>query len=328
MAQLTRSQRDQLQALTRTGLNQQQMADIIGCDQSTVSRELDRNGSPIYGRYTANTAEQRAVKRRKQAYRHRARWYDSLALRQHIETELRDGRSPDQISGRLKREGLATISHTTVYTYIGQDKERGGDLYRCLNYQGKKFKWRGIGGDGRGSIPNRQDISQRPAAVAAKERSGDWESDLVVSNQRGKGAVATFVERTCLYFRAVLVTAQTAEEMVRASKQALADIPERLRLTMTHDNGREISRHEQITEEIGIAVYCARPYRSCDRGLNEWYNRELRRFFPKGTDFSRITQTEVDFAVDWLNNCPRRSLDYRTPKEAFEEQVRIMHFTV
>jgi transposase, IS30 family len=328
MPQLTRSKRDQLDALHQAGLTQQVMADLLDCDQSTISRELTRGSAPIRHRYQAHKAQERAQKRRRHAYTHRRYWYDHAPLLRHVLRELRDGKSPDQIAGRMKRKGRKhTVSHQGIYAYIERDKEEGGDLYRCLCYQGKKHKWRGLGGDGRGTIPNRNDISERPVEVDMKERSGDWESDLIVSPKDTQGAVATFVERTCMYFKAILVADRSADEMVRASKDALGTIPSALRLTMTHDNGKEISKHEQITENLRMTVYCARPYKSCDRGLNEFMNRELRRFFPKGTDFSQKTQADIDVAVEWLNNCPRRSLNYRTPKEAFQEQVRIMRFT-
>lgn len=302
------------------------MADIVGCNQATISRELQRNSSLVQCRYTANTAQKRAVQRRRFALEQRNCWYDNPLLYVEVIFELYDGKSPEQIAGRMKQQGWKeTVSHQAIYDYIEQDKELDGALHTLLRYQGKKHKWRGIGKD-KTKIPNRHDISERPEEVNAKERSGDWESDLVVSCRSGSGAIATFAERTCIYFRAILVADQSADEMVRASNDALGDIPEELRLTMTHDNGMEITKHEQITKDLKMTVYCARPYRSCDRGLNEWYNRELRRFFPKGTDFSKVTQREVDVAVEWLNNCPRRSLGYRTPKEAFEEKLQIMHF--
>jgi IS30 family transposase len=304
------------------------MAVIIGCDQATISRELTRNGSPLQRRYNAQSAQTRSEERRSHAYDDRAQWHDDARLLRHVEQELRDGKSPDQIAGRMQKQGRKhTVSHQSIYAYIERDKEEGGDLHTCLCYQGKKHKWRGVGGDGRGVIPNRRGIEERPAIVDAKERSGDWESDLVVSGRRGTGAVATFAERTCMYFRAILVQDQSADEMVRASTDALGNIPSSLRLTMTHDNGKEIAKHAQIAENLQMPVYCARPYRSCDRGLNEFMNRELRKFFPKGTDFSQKTQVDIDAAVEWLNNCPRRSLQYRTPKEAFQEQLRIMRFT-
>jgi IS30 family transposase len=329
MPHVTRSKRDQIEALHRAGHTQQEIADLVQCSQSTISRELERNGSAVQKRYAANTAQKRSGERRSNAYDDRVRWHDDARLRTHVEQQLRDGKSPDQISGRMQERGRKhTVSHQSIYVYVEEEKEEGGDLYLCLRYQGKKHKWRNCGGDGRGVIPNRKGIEERPQIVDAKERSGDWESDLVVSSREGQGAVATFAERTCMYFKAVLVVDRSAEEMVRATDDALGNIPAALRLTMTHDNGKEISKHEEITEHLNMAVYCARPYKSCDRGLNEFMNRELRRFFPKGTDFSTKTQADVDAAVKWLNNCPRRSLNYRTPKEMFREQLQIMRFTL
>lgn len=329
MAHVTRSKRDQLEALNRAGHTQQKMAAIIGCHQTTVSRELSRSKPPLRRCYSANQAQKRSEKRRRHSYDDRVRWHDDHKLRLHVEAELVDGKSPDQIAGRmLQQERKHVVSHQSIYTYIERDKERGGNLHTLLRYQGKKYKWRGIGGDGRGQIPNRKGIEERPDIVNEKGRSGDWESDLVVSPREGEGAAATFVERTCMYFRAILVADRSADEMVRATSDALRDIPEPFRLTMTHDNGREISKHEQITANLNMTVYCARIYKSYDRGLNEFMNRELRRFFPKGTDFSEKTQADIDAAVEWLNNCPRRSLHYRTPKEMFQEKLESMRFTL
>ncbi|MEK7624898.1 MAG: IS30 family transposase [Patescibacteria group bacterium] len=327
MRHFTLSQRDQLQALVRAGHTQREMADIVGCSQPTVSRELMRNGSPLQGRYTASTAQAKAEDRRTHAYDDLPRWHDDPELLGHVLAELRCGRTPDQISGRRKMEGLTHVSCQTLYSYVERDRENGGSLHKCLRYQGEKYKWIGFG-KGVNRIPGRKGIEERPGAVDRKERCGDWETDLVVSSRKGSGAVATFAERLSMYFQAIKVESPSADEMVRASRDALGKLPEGMRKTMTHDNGKEICKHGEITEALGIAVYCARPYRSCDRGLNEWMNRELRRFFPKGTDFSQVTQKEIDYAVDWLNNCPRRTLKYRTPREVFEEQLEIMRFTL
>lgn len=330
MKKLTRSQRDQLEALLRSEHRhtQQQLADIIRCDQSAISRELQNNSSPILNRYNARTAQLRADRRKKNSYNNHSHWYDTTQLYIEVIFELFDGKSPDQIAGRIQKEGiLPSISHQAIYDHIQQDKQTGGTLYKRLRYQGKKYKFRACDKT-TARIPNRKGIEERPEIVETKERMGDWESDLVVSNRDGSGAVATFAERKHIYFKAILVADQSADEMLRATKEALMDLPAALRQTMTHDNGKEICKHREIAEALEIDVYCARPYHSWERGLNEWCNRELRRFFPKGTDFSKVTQREIDFAVDWLNNCPRRSLGYRTPKESLEEELAIMRFTL
>ena len=235
------------------------------------------------------------------------------------------GRSPDQVTGRLRTEGWAhTVSRTSIYAFVARDAAHGGDLWTFLRYQGAKHKWRGYGGT-RPTIPNRRDIAERPREVDTKTRAGDWESDLVVSPRSGTGGAATFAERRTLTFRAVRITERTAEAMVRATQTALGSFPPALRRTMTHDNGPEIVRHEDITAQLGVVVYCARPYHSWERGLNEWYNRELRRFFPKDTDVATVTQEDLDAAVAWLNHCPRRTLGYRTPAEALSEAEYAFH---
>jgi transposase, IS30 family len=323
MAHLTRSERDQIQALDRAGDNtQERIASIVGCSQSAVSREFSRYRTRKKKRYIASVAQKKAEERRAESYSERPRWFDDEDLKQHVLSELENGKSPDQIAGRmkyLKRDH--TVSHQTIYNYIEDDKEDNGTLYKLLRYQGKKFKWRGFKKGIQERIPNRRDISERPKIVDQKKRFGDWESDLVVSCRSGSGAVATFAERTSMLFGAEKVNDQSADEFVRASHDVLDDIPSELRHTMTHDNGKEISKHEQITDELQIDVYCARPYHSWERGLNEFMNRELRRFFPKGTDFSKVTQKEIDSAVEWLNNCERRILNYRTPQEVYEEEL-------
>lgn len=145
---------------------------------------------------------------------------------------------------------------------------------------------------------------------------GDWESDLVVGKQNAQ-AIATFAERKTRLLKAIKMESRSAEDLLMASKKAFHSVPRKFRLTMTHDNGKEISSHEQITKQLGIRIFCANPYHSWERGLNEHSNGLLRQFFPKGMDFSSVTQKDIDEAVRLINNRPRKSLNYRTPSEAF-----------
>lgn len=327
MPQLTRSKRDQLEALLKSNYQhtQQELADIIGCSQPTISRELQRSRPVRKNRYTANTAQQKAEQRRRAAQEQRRRWHDNPVVLQYVIEELRDDQSPLSIAGRMKRESpwhrKYAVSHQTIYSYIDQIRSQGGCLHRYLKYQGKKYKFCGLQSNGRGHIPNRRGIEERPTEVDDKKRCGDWESDLVVSGKRGKGAIATFAERYSRYLMAELVCEQSADEMLRASHTVFAAVPDHLRLTMTHDNGKEIAKHEQITTDLRIDVYCANPYHSWERGLNENLNRELRHYFPKGTDFSRVNREELALAVEKINNMPRQSLRFCTAKEVFQASV-------
>lgn len=264
--------------------------------------------------------------RRKQSYEQQLCWYDDPRVLRYVVDQLRAGKSPDAIAGRMKRASpwhrKHAVSHESIYRYIWKVKEEGGCLHLHLPRKGKRPKFYGLQGASASHIPNRKDISERPRIVEQNKRCGDWESDLVVSVRGGSGAVATFVERYSKYFRAVLLRHQTADEMVRAAVEVFAPLSEERRRTMTHDNGSEICKHEEITEKLGIVVYCAEPYRSWQRGLNEHSNGLLRRFFPKGTNFSLISHEELALAVEKINNCPRRSLRYLTPKEVFLSGIK------
>lgn len=318
MAHLTRSLRDQLEALYRARLSQRGIARILGCNQSTISRELERSGS----HYAANTAQHRAEGRQRKM----ACWHDDPQVMEFVLKLLRQRQSPEQIEGRMKRESpwfrAHSISAKSIYNYIWKIRDEGGCLHLHLRRRGKRPKWFNAvqGKDVR--IPHRRDISERPKIVDKRKRCGDWESDLVVSPHGCRGAVATFVERFSKYLRAALVENQSAGAFSAGAYEALSVIPEALRLTMTHDNGKEICGHEHITETLKITVYCARPFHSWERGLNENTNGLLRDFFPKGTNFGEVTQEELAHAVELINNRPRRSLNFRTPKEVLDAEIK------
>lgn len=320
MAHLSRSQRDKLEVLYQLRKKQSEIASLIGCSQSTISRELQRSRPPVYDRYTATVAEEQAVERREHSYVDR-HWFDDPDVLRYIVGELRKRQSPEQIAGRMKRESpwhrQHSVSAKSIYSYIWKIAEDGGCLHQHLRRRGKRTKWFGYGKPPQGIIPGRRDISQRPKIVDQKKRCGDWESDLIV----GGSAVATFVERFSKYLRAVLTADQSKDEFLRAATEAFAIIPPPFRKTLTHDNGREICCHKAITEELGITVYCARPYHAWERGLNENTNGLLRDFFPKGTDFRTVTQEELDHAVELINNRPRQSLNYRTAAEVLQSEI-------
>ena len=322
MAHLTLSQRETLYELLWKKKSQQEIAEVIGCSQSTISRELVRNKAGPRLRYLPDRAEEIACERRAKAKEDSLCWYDHPKLLAHVLAKLTLKWSPEQIAGRIERDfprnKKMRVSHFSIYSYLREDRWNGGDLYKNLRHRGKKRKWYGMT-DGRNqiTIPNRRSIDERPKIVDGKRRYGDWESDLVVGN----GAIATFVERKSKLLRASLLPDQTALEMTKGARQAFSDIPASWRRTMTHDNGREIADHETITRELSLVVYCAHPYRSCERGLNENTNGLLRQFFPKKTDFQTVTHEQVAFAVALINNRPRRSLKYRTPNEIFQKYI-------
>lgn len=326
MAHLTCSRRERIDVLVQLGMKQALIATAIGCHQTTIGRELRRNNPHPHMQYQAEVAQSCAVLRRAHAKDTVSKWHDDPAVLRYVVEELRDGKSPDAIAGRMKRASpwhrAHTVSYESIYHYIWKVKEEGGVLHTHLPRQGRRPKFYGLQGASASHIPGRRDISERPKIVDQKKRCGDWESNLVVSPRGMHGAVATFVERYSKYFRAVLLANQTADAFNEAAREVFGELPALLRRTLTHDNGSEICKHEEITAELGVVVYCAEPYRSWQRGLNEHTNGLLRRFFPKGTDFSAIAPEELAEAVEKINNRPRRSLHYLTPKEVFLSGIK------
>jgi len=309
--QLTRERRYQIYALKRAGQNQTEIAMLVGCHKSTISRELRRNcGAKGYRPYQANEL---AYDRQCAAYRARIAWQTW----QQVERLLRQDWSPQQIAGRLKLEQQARVSHEWIYLYVYADKRRGGTLHQHLRSQ-KKQRKRYNGYIRRGQIPNRLSIEKRPKIVADKRRFGDWEADTIVG-ARHKGGLLSLVERKSKLTRLRKLATKSAAEMKDRSIALLAPLATRVH-TITVDNGKEFCDHELIAAGLQARIYFAHPYASWERGLNENTNGLVRQYFPKKYHFAKLTDKDVQQVEDLLNNRPRKTLGYRTPNEVFFKQ--------
>jgi hypothetical protein len=233
-----------------------------------------------------------------------------------INDKLKQQWSPVQISGWLKRSGHDSIvSHETIYKYIWKDKSQGGSLYRELRRNGKKYNKRSKGSAGRGCIPNRIDIDQRPAIVEEKTRLGDWELDTIIGCKQS-GAIVSMVERTSKYTMLVKIPNKTAVEVEQALLNRFEPIKEWV-LTMTADNGKEFANHQNVSAILESEFYFARPYHSWERGLNEHTNGLVRQYFPKSKSFDQVTTENLMEVERLLNSRPRKVLNFETPTEAF-----------
>ena len=309
--QLAREQRYQIYALMKAGQNQSQIALVVGCHKSTISRELRRNrGQKGYRPYQA---DELAYDRRCEAYRSRIAWQTW----QLVEQLLRQQWSPEQIAGRLKLEQQPPVSHECIYLYVYADKRRGGTLHRHLRSQ-KKQRKRYSGYVRRGQIPNRTSIDKRPEVVARKSRFGDWEVDTIIG-ARHKGGILSAVERKSKLTRLRQLATKAAAEMKDNSIALLEPLAARVH-TITVDNGKEFCDHQLIAAGLQARIYFAHPYASWERGLNENTNGLVRQYFPKKYSFARITPKDVQQVEDLLNNRPRKTLGYRTPNEVFFKQ--------
>ena len=309
---LTFELRAKIAALQRTGLTQAAMAAQIGCHQSVISRELQRNRTDKG--YCCQQAQRQATARR-QAASEVPRKFDASLLALIKKKLLREEWSPQQISQWLKQTREVSLSHERIYQIIWADKHAGGKLYRQLRRSGKIYNKRANKLAGRGIIAGRIDIDQRPAIVGQRVRIGDWEADTIMGAAR-KGAILSLVERVSRYTVLHKLEAATAELTSRAIIARLR--PYKLRVhTITADNGKEFAGHQQIALSLGAGFYFAKPYHAWERGLNENTNGLVRQYFPKGTNFAGITPAAVARVQKKLNSRPRKVLGYKTPNEVF-----------
>lgn len=313
-------ERGQIEALHRSGESRRAIARCLGRAASSVSRELKR-GQRGSGPYCARYAQKRYEHNRKGCVRKAV--LDRPRLRCYVYDKLTEGWSPEQISGRLRRDfphdGWMRVSPEAIYRRIYTDPKWNHAFSGFLR-QGRKTRHkRGGAYQRRGPIAHRVSIDQRPPEVEDLSTYGHWEGDTVIGkNQRG--AVVTLVERKGDWLRAVPVPSRHADVVARAVIEALADIPPHLRKTLTFDNGSEFADHRHIAEALGVDVYFAHPYSAWERARNENANGLLRQYLPKKTSFKDLTKERVENIAEALNNRPRRKQHFRTPNEVFYEQ--------
>lgn len=276
---------------------------------SIVSREIKRN--KVGSVYKAEAAHKRAKERARGA-RSRPR---KMVGETHeaVIVGLKQQWSPQQISGRLKLQGIS-ISHEAIYQFVWADRARGGELFKNFRHSGKKYNKRSGKNSGRGLIPGRTDISERPQIVEAKTRIGDIEADTVIGVEH-KGAIVTLVDRNSKLLLMQKVP-NTTKAVVTKTIEMLKPFKNVIR-TITFDNGKEFAGHAQIAKKLGVQTYFAKPYHSWERGLNEHHNGLIRQFLPKGTNFLEVTHKQVSAIQKNINDRPRNVLSFKTPNEVF-----------
>jgi IS30 family transposase len=306
---VTRDIRCQIYALKSTGISLHKIAAVVGRHVSTISREIRRNTGSCGYRY--KQANAKAVERRANASRKPKKLTPEAVA--SIKDRLLQDWSPEQISGRLNNEGIINISHESIYQLVWKDKKSGGSLYQHLRHHAKKYNKRSSGKAGRGCIPNRVDISERPSIVEQKARIGDWEGDTIIGAKH-QGAIVSYVDRCSKFTVLQLVANKTSALVTEATIEQFRqdNLPVH---TITYDNGKEFSEHARIAASLKASCYFATPYHSWERGLNEHTNGLVRQYLPKSTDFTTVSKQIVQDIANKLNNRPRKILNYKTPLE-------------
>lgn len=309
---LISTQRSQIFAYKHCNKSAEFIADAIGVHISTIYRELSRNSNKRGG--YAHNAHEMAMDRQNRVVKNA-----TISMRtkfeclQHIRVDLW---SPEQISGYLKLKGIS-VSHTTIYKWVKEDKEAGGNLFEFLRHKGRKRKSNPYKCASARNIPDRTSIKERPPEANGK-RFGDWEMDLIIG-KNGYQAILVLVERSTGYVIIHrLKHGKKAKELAKAVGRLLLAYKAEGVLTITTDNGSEFSQHRLISKALnGVTVYFADPYASWQKGLVEYTNKLIRQFIPKGSDFDEISPHELMQIQKKLNARPRKKLNFSTPKIEF-----------
>lgn len=307
---LTYEQRCQISLLKKRGESQSEIARSLNIDRSTICREISRNKEEQF--YHCREAEFKAIRRRRKCPYKKM----TAQLTATIEQFLKLGWSPEQITGRLKKEGKPHVSHETIYRHIWTDKKNGGSLHKLLRHRGKKYNKRSSKHAGRGCIPYRIDISERPFIVEEKTRVGDWELDTIVGVRQSSAVIVSMVDRATKLTKLRRVDRKTEKNVREAIINALSPIKNHV-LTLTADNGCEFASHWIVSRKLEASFFFATPYHSWERGLNEHTNGLVRQYLPKGTNFNKISDAEIEKIEICLNTRPRKCLDFETPLEVF-----------
>lgn len=292
---------------------------------STVSREIARNGGRH--RYRANVSDEAAWGRSRRPKR--CRLATSLRLRRIVSDKLRLNWSPQQISGWLRREypdaENMQISHETIYRSLfiqargALKKELVAHLRtRRMMRRSKKASTRD---QPRGQIVDAVSISERPAEIEDRAVPGHWEGDLISGSNNTH--IATLVERKSRFTMLVKLAGKETETVVSALIKQVRRLPSELRLSLTWDRGMEMARHKEFSIATDFEVYFCDPQSPWQRGTNENTNRLLRQYFPKKTDLSPFSQADLNRIALQLNQRPRKTLDFASPAERFNECVAL-----
>ena len=315
--QLNTSERKAIYYRHNSGESARSIAKLLGRHHTTIIREIKRN-RPRYYTYFDEMAVEKADQRRSIARHERKR--SNIKLYSYVIGKLKCSWSPEVISGRLINEypdeQSMRISHEGIYKWIYKDFKEGGELYKLMAKTHKRRKKQRKYGSLRGLIKGRVSIRERPEIIESRSRIGDWEGDLV-EGKKGTGFIVTHVDRASRFLIGKKIDNKQALSFNEATIEAFQKTPSDKLHTLTLDNGKEFSAFKKIEDKLNVDVYFADPYCSWQRGTNEHTNGLLRRYLPKGTSFSDVTDRQLQSIIDTINNRPRKILNYRTPAEVY-----------
>ena len=321
---LSLTEREEISRGIAQGLSLRQIARRINRAPSTISREVARNsGHHHYRAVDADTKAWQKARRPKLC-----RLAADPLLQSVVACKLQLNWSPAQIAGWLKYEYPEDehmhVSHETIYKSLFIQargvlkKELMGHLRsQRMMRRGKHATTAGP----RGQIIDGISIHDRPAQIEDRAIPGHWEGDLITGSNNSH--IATLVERHSRFTLLVKVLGKDTTSVVSALSREIRKLPAQLRQSLTWDRGMELAHHKKLTLATTVQVYFCDPRSPWQRGTNENTNRLLRQYFPKGTDLSVYTQSELNKVALQLNQRPRKTLGFHTPADKLQACVAL-----
>ena len=319
---LSSTERDRITILQGEGLSIRKIAKELGRSPSTICRELNRPQAVYYrGKYIGSQTNNNVKRDWSASHRRNNKYLSMYNIRKYISIHLRYGYSPAIISHLLFSKYGITISHETLYQYIYK-KDIMLAKYLLRRKYGRKPRKRHLyKPNNPKNIPNRIDIDLREELANFRLEFGHYECDIVESckkHGKTKPCLTVLIERMS---RKVLITKTASKTAKLTTTSIVTALRPHLRSikSITYDNGSEFSMHEKINKKLNIKSYFCKPYHSWEKGSVENINGLIRRFFPKGTDFGKISMKQIKYVENWINNRPMKVLNYLTPNERFEQ---------
>lgn len=322
LRRITKTERILIAQWKVAGLSNKVIAKRLGRCVSSIGREIKRNSfngefyEPLHAQSNAEANKRRAWKAKEPL--------KTPKIYSYVMDRLKRGWSPEQIAGRLRYEYPKDrswwICPETIYAFVYKPDNKYKRLWEYLRRKQVRRKLKSGRKSLRVRIPDRVSIHQRPKEVEKRIEPGHWEGDSVVGKGHSSG-LHTEYERVISLTKIEKVERINSDETIRAQIKIFEPLPKALRRSDTMDNGSEMVNHRRLKDQLGMDTYFADPYSAYQRGGNENANLWIRYYFPKGTDFSKVNEEEIQ-DIEWeLNNRPRKRLGFKTPVEKLQEYL-------
>jgi IS30 family transposase len=317
---LTYEERIKIETLLNEKLSIRKIAERLGRNPSTISREIKRNyWDAFVSRYNFCCADRKCHQRQK--IPRQPKKMKNAEIKQYVESHLKTGWSPEQISGRIEIDKPGcSVSYETIYKHA---YKTGKALIKLLPQKRPKRQKRGDTKQSRKiNIPDRISIDERPTIINSREELGHWESDSMVS-RKSSVALNVLVERKSGYLAVSKLNNMTPLETKLKIIERLSLLPRDIVKSITYDNGFENREHLIVNDVLKIKSFFCHPYHSWEKGTVENTNGLIRRYLPKKTDFDKIDDSVILSIEQALNNRPRKRHKFRTPLEVVSDSVAL-----